>query len=106
MELRSIRREDRAPLARLLSRVANFEEEERAVALELIDEAIERPASGYECIVADDGRSIAGYLCFGRTPMTAWTFDLYWVAVDGERQGQGIGKKLAECFEGIVKERG
>ncbi len=99
---------DRASLVTLLQRIDTFTDEERTVALELIDEAIKRPEqSGYECIVAaeqadggdPDTEVVAGYLSYGRTPMTESTYDLYWVAVDPAHRGKGLGRKLCQAFE-------
>jgi ribosomal protein S18 acetylase RimI-like enzyme len=108
MFLRPIISRDRASLVTLLQRVDTFTDEERTVALELIDEAIKRPEqSGYECIVAaeqaaggdPDTEVICGYLSYGRTPMTESTYDLYWVAVDPAHRGKGLGRKLCQAFE-------
>lgn len=98
----------------MLRRIDTFTDEERGVALELIDDAIAdtlgRPQqSGYQCIVAVEAGSdpeaaadterCVGYLSYGRTPMTESTYDLYWVAVDPDCRGQGIGRKLCQAFE-------
>lgn len=107
MYLRPIMPRDRDSLATLLQRIDTFTDEERTVALELIDESIQRPQqSGYACIVAalpDDaapaGETLCGYLSYGRTPMTEASYDLYWVAVDPRVRGRGIGRKLCEALE-------
>lgn len=107
MEPRPITPGDREPLAVLLSRVDNFSEDERAVAMELIDLSItEGPRSGYETIVIEDAGRVLGYLCFGLTPMTDWTYDLYWVAVDPDARGRGLGKRLVRRLEELARERG
>lgn len=80
------------------------------VALELIDEAILRPQSGYRCIVAlepkESVEQVVGYICFGRTPMTDHTYDLYWVAVDPTCRGKGIGVKLLRAMEEALLNNG
>jgi ribosomal protein S18 acetylase RimI-like enzyme len=105
MELRPIQAKDRAPLAALLEKVENFAPGEVGVALELIDGAIRGPESEYFALVADDDARVAGYICYGPTPMTEAAWDLYWVAVDSQRKGQGIGKKLLRAFEAVVREK-
>jgi ribosomal protein S18 acetylase RimI-like enzyme len=51
-------------------------------------------------IVAEDGAGrVAGYLCFGPTPMTIGTFDLYWVATRAEQRGRGVGTRLVLAME-------
>ena len=37
---------------------------------------------------------MAGYACYGATPGTEGTFDLYWIAVDPSTQGRGAGTHL------------
>lgn len=49
---------------------------------------------------------LVGYLCYGHTPMTAATYDLYWMAVDGARRGLGVGRRLVEAFEAAVQQAG
>lgn len=38
--------------------------------------------------------------------MTERTWDLYWVVVEPERKGQGIGRRLCEAVHEAVHERG
>lgn len=89
----------------------SFDADEVVVALELIDGAISNPeVSGYSAIVAvdddDDDCPVVGYICFGRTPMTVAAWDLYWVAVDSDFRGSGVGRALVEKFEDHVRDTG
>src|SRR5688500_4396931 len=104
MYLRPVLSRDREPLASLLQRIDAFNTDEVQVALELIDDSISRPEqSGYQCLVAvePDGEdeTYLGYLCYGQTPMTESTFDLYWIAVDPDYRGKGIGRRLCQALE-------
>lgn len=76
------------------------------MALELIDESIAKPdLAGYRCLVAIEPHEQEvpiGYICFGRTPMTAHTFDLYWIAVDRAKRGQGVGAKLIKAMDEVL----
>lgn len=105
MIVRELQQGDRAALASLLGRVEQFADDEVVVALELVDAALTDSASGYHVLVAlaDD---LAGYICFGPTPMTEATWDLYWIAVAPEQQGQGIGRSLYEAFVARMREQG
>lgn len=86
---------DLAPLGQLLRSIPQFTSEEVGVAEELLAASIEDPeGSGYYSLVAEDDGEVAGYLCFGPTPMTQSTYDLYWIAVDPSRQGRGLGRAL------------
>lgn len=47
-----------------------------------------------------------GYVCFGQTPMTESTFDLYWLVVDAAVRGRGLGRALVAGFEAHLRARG
>ena len=73
-----------------------FRPDEIPVALEVFDEAVHAGprAEPYSALGADvDGR-LAGWICWGPTPCTLGTYDLYWMAVDPALQGAGIGTAL------------
>ena len=111
MMIRTIEAADRAPLQALLQRIENFTAEEVEVALELIDGAISDPVTtGYLAkvlVVAEEqGERIAGYICWGPTPMTARTFDLYWIAVDASVRGKGLGRALILDLEEQLRAEG
>jgi ribosomal protein S18 acetylase RimI-like enzyme len=97
---------DRSALAGLLSRIEQFKPDEVDVALELIDATLADPVgSGYECLVAREDGHVVGYICVGPTPMTVATWDLYWIAVDPDSQGRGIGSRLYAAFVQRMQER-
>jgi ribosomal protein S18 acetylase RimI-like enzyme len=52
-----------------------------------------------------DGAEVQGYVCHGPTPLTDGVFDLYWIAVDPKRQGQGIGQLLLRFVENEVRRK-
>ena len=43
--------------------------------------------------------SLVGFACFGPTPSTDRTYDLYWIAVDRAAQGTGCGSRLLSEVE-------
>ena len=105
MEIRPIAAKDREPLAELLGRIDTFSPPEVSCALELIDEALAEPGGSYRVKVAElDGR-VVGYICYGPTPMTVGTFDLYWIASAPEVRGQGVGSALVAAMEGDLRKR-
>lgn len=75
-----------------------FREAEVATAVELLDEALDGD-DDYRFLGAFDGPELVGYACYGPTPDTVGTFDLYWIAVDRTRQGTGIGTQLVSAVE-------
>jgi len=98
---------DREAVHRILVRRRVFNEKEIPVALEVLDAFFEKgEESGYEAYGCFSGTDLAGYLCFGAIPMTDSRYDLYWIAVDEKRGGQGVGASLLRCMEETVRERG
>jgi ribosomal protein S18 acetylase RimI-like enzyme len=107
MNVRELTPSDREPLAQLLGRIPQFKPDEVAVALELVDASLaDARGSGYECLVALEGERVVGYTCVGPTPMTESTWDLYWIAVDPELQGRGVGRSLYAAFVDRLRARG
>jgi ribosomal protein S18 acetylase RimI-like enzyme len=102
---------DRGGVFRILENAGNFTPEEVATALELIDEWLELGEhSGYLTYVlesqGDDSAEVFGYVCFGPTPLTESTYDLYWIAVDKSQHRGGVGKKLMKFAEEEIARRG
>ena len=95
---------DRPRIAEILRGSRVFSKEEVAVALELFDETIvdcgsRNPQSDYLFLGAFTQEDLVGYACWGPTPATDRTWDLYWIAVDTAFQGAGIGTILLEEVE-------
>jgi len=89
---------DRSGVFRILENAGNFTPEEVATALELIDEWLELGEhSGYLTYVmesvSEESSEVLGYACFGPTPLTESTYDLYWIAVDKSKHRGGVGKR-------------
>jgi D-alanine-D-alanine ligase len=93
--LRHLTAADRDRIEEITRAVGLFREDEIAVALEVFDEgAQDGPGNTYSLLGAEvDGR-LAGWICWGPTPCTLGTYDLYWMAVDPGLQGSGIGTAL------------
>jgi ribosomal protein S18 acetylase RimI-like enzyme len=112
MKIRPAEARDRERIHEILVATAHFTEEEVRDAMELVDQAHDEPAKG-EYIVhvlqdpdgEPDGASVQGYVCHGPTPLTDGVFDLYWIAVDPRRQGQGIGQLLLRFVENEVRRK-
>jgi len=106
--IRKAIREDRSALNQLLSKITVFDAEDRAIAIELLDIYMDDPAQeDYQFFVASgDDERVIGYVCYGPTPLTEGTFDLYWIAVDPQYAGQGVGTLLVRQVETTLKEDG
>jgi ribosomal protein S18 acetylase RimI-like enzyme len=73
--------------------VGRFRDDEILVALEVFDAAMAGDSS-YLTLGAELEGRVTGWICWGPTPCTLGTFDLYWMAVDPALQGSGIGTAL------------
>jgi GNAT superfamily N-acetyltransferase len=100
LHLRQLTLADRDRIEEITRAVGLFREAEIAVALEVFDEAVSGgPGNTYSLLGAElDGR-LAGWICWGPTPCTLGTYDLYWMAVDPALQGTGIGSALLTEME-------
>jgi ribosomal protein S18 acetylase RimI-like enzyme len=98
--LRNLSVADRDRIEEITRAVGLFREDEIPVALEVFDEAMANgPDGAYRVLgVESDGR-LAGWICWGPTPCTVGTYDLYWMAVDPALQGAGLGTALITEME-------
>jgi GNAT superfamily N-acetyltransferase len=68
------------------------------VALEVFDGAVAGSAD-YIALGAEVEGVLAGWICWGPTPCTQQTYDLYWMAVDPALHGAGVGTALLAAME-------
>jgi D-alanine-D-alanine ligase len=101
--LRNLTAADRSRIEEISRAVGLFRADEIAIALEVFDGAIARsgPAGtpDYIALGAEHDGRLAGWICWGPTPCTLGTFDLYWMAVDPALHGAGIGTALLQAME-------
>jgi ribosomal protein S18 acetylase RimI-like enzyme len=96
--LRPVRAADRAAVEQITRATGLFREDELPVAVEVLDAAAAGDPS-YTALAAEvDGR-VVGWICWGPTPCTVGTWDLYWMAVDPSLQGSGVGTALIHEME-------
>ena len=108
VNIRPMAEGDMTVITRILQSTSEFTPTEVKVALELIDLYLKYSVgSDYHVLVAEIDNTPAGYICFGPTPLTEGTWDIYWMAVNPEKQRQGIGRRLLNDSEdGILKAQG
>jgi len=107
LSIRPVQPGDRETIHWIVASTGNFTPVEIETALELVDAALgQGDASGYLVYVLEDTGVPAGYACFGPTPLTEGTWDLYWIAVEKAGQGKGYGRHLLAFAESEVRHRG
>ena len=117
MRLGALQRGHRNRIREILDATSVFRDDEVQVALELFDETF---AAGPARAPYDPGDGVAnyefvgsfsregqlvGYVCYGATPGTDRTYDLYWIAVHPDYQGSGGGTLLLEEVERRLRQR-
>jgi ribosomal protein S18 acetylase RimI-like enzyme len=108
-------------LRAILTATDAFSADEISVAIELFDLATatsgatfdgstirgaEDALEEYEFVGAFDADTLLGFVCFGPTPSTDGTYDLYWLAVDPAAQGRGAGRAMADWVTMELASRG
>jgi GNAT superfamily N-acetyltransferase len=103
-KIRRMLKKDKPALTQILHNTPEFKPSEVVVAEEVIDSYLcDTKESGYHVLVAEDGSTVTGYICYGPTPLTEGTWDMYWEAVTRENRGQGIGSALMKAAEREIR---
>lgn len=105
-KIRKMMPEDRGLIYEILQQTDMFTMPEVSVAMEVIDTYLfNKDQKDYRIhTVVTETDEMAGYVCFGPTPATEGTYDLYWIVVSPAMQNRGYGKALLDFVENQVKE--
>lgn len=107
LTLRLPRPSDRDRAAAIVRATGMFRPAEVEVALEVFEGAVRRPGVDYHALGAyDEAGQLVGFACYGPTPCTEGTWDLYWIAVDPAVRRQGVGRALMEGCEQAMQQAG
>ena len=63
-------------------------------------------ASGYTFFVEKKAGRVLGFVCVGPRSLADRVYDLYWIAVSPSAQRHGVGRRLLEKAETVVKTAG
>lgn len=98
---------DRDDVRRIVVSTGFFYPDEVDMAVELVQAHLELGTdSGYHFVLAQEADSVLGYTCYGPIACTRGSFDLYWIAVDKNRQQQGLGRELLKQTENRIQAAG
>ena len=105
--IRRTRAADRRAILRLLRATRFFRANELEIAREVLGDALaEGPRGEYQSFTALLSGRRVGWVCYGPTPCTLGTYDLYWIGVEPRYQGLGIGRALMDLAEARIRARG
>ncbi|WP_317054859.1 GNAT family N-acetyltransferase [Roseovarius rhodophyticola] len=103
----SVRPEDPGRIRALVAATDRFSADEIEIAVELAQERITLGrASGYHFLFANRGDRLEGFACFGQIPGSETSWDLYWIAVQPEQHGQGLGAEILRRVEATIGRAG
>jgi GNAT superfamily N-acetyltransferase len=84
-----------------------FTAAETEVAVELVLERLAKgEPSGYHFVFAERDDKPIGYACYGPIACTVGSYDLFWIAVHHDCQGEGLGRVLLAETERLIREQG
>ena len=91
----TVKKEDLADIRNIVISTEFFNEEEIALAGELMEERLLKGIrSGYYYVFAEKDNKPVGFTCYGKIPCTKYSYDLYWIAIHKDYQGSGTGREL------------
>lgn len=104
VKIRPMSPADKATLLLILNNTPEFKPYEVTVAEDVIDDYLDDgKESGYIIQVAEDNNEVVGYICYGETPCTVGTWNIYWIAINGINRRKGIGKALTDFAETAIE---
>ncbi|MFH1459379.1 MAG: GNAT family N-acetyltransferase [Candidatus Omnitrophota bacterium] len=80
-----------------------FTEGELDILREVLEDLQNNKKTSYHLLEEEVEGKLVGFTLFGRTPLTEFTWDIYWLIVDKLFQGKGVGKSLLVRTEEFIK---
>jgi ribosomal protein S18 acetylase RimI-like enzyme len=91
----------------ILESTGFFYDYEIEVALELVNDNLAKGLkSEYYFLLAELEGKAKGYCCYGPIACTEGSYDLYWIVVHKDFQGQGVGRELLKEAEQKIEALG
>ncbi|MHB8898022.1 MAG: GNAT family N-acetyltransferase [Thermoguttaceae bacterium] len=98
---------DRDHVRTIVESTDMFRPDEVDVAVELVDERLAKgEPSGYHFVFAERDGQVVGYACYGPIACTVASYDLFWIAVRQDLRGAGVGRKILEDCERLIRQAG
>lgn len=82
--------------------VGIFKQEELKILGELLEDRKNNPNSHYFIYDKKKNDKICGFIIFGKTPMTDFCWDIYWLIVHKDFQSSGVGIELFKKAENFM----
>lgn len=82
-----------------------FNPQEMQVLKSVLEDYRQNQGKNYFLFEEKSSDKIAGFVIFGRTPITEFSWDIYWLVVDKTCQGKGLGRKLLREVESFILQK-
>ncbi len=106
IDIRPTLPQDADDITRLATAERLFDAQEAACVAELLQDYLTKPDhNGYYFLTALSEGRVVGFACYGPTPLTHGTFDLYSILVDPSAGRRGIGRTLMARVEAEVRKQ-
>ncbi len=105
-EIRKTIATDVAAITEFVRKTGFFRDSEIDIAAEVLNDAVSGRDDSYRSYSCLSGSEVIGWVCFGHTPCTVSTYDIYWIAVSPSAQRGGIGSGLLSFAESAIAGKG
>lgn len=102
----TVKHEDIENVKRITESTGFFYDHEVEVAISLVIDTLSNPEEYSFVLIEDDNGKTIAFTNFGEIPCTHKRFDIYWIVVDNEQRGKGLGKILIAETEKRIRELG
>lgn len=102
-----VRQADIGAVKDLVASTGFFSPDEIEMAGDLVRERLANGVgSGYNFVFLEQAGELWAYACFGPICCAPGRFDLYWIAVQGDLRGKGLGKRILVVSEERIRQAG
>jgi len=90
----------------LADRTGAFHPGELDVLREVLEETLapDDGISSYVMLEEREAERLRGFIIFGRTPLTQFGWDIYWLVVDKDIHRHGVGRRLVHLMQQYVRD--
>lgn len=107
MKIIKVMKSDHEVITNLIQEIDLFTTDEKEVVFELLDiYMFNELQKDYQFFATlEDDQSFSSFICFGPTPMSSNTYDLYWIGTHPNHRRKGLAAKLIDFMKAYMLEQ-